>query len=331
MEKFSATNFDTACDVSVVLPCLNESKTVEVCIRKALGQFEQLGVRGEVVVADNGSVDGSQNLARAAGARVVNVPERGYGSALRHGIIEAKGRWVIMADADDSYGLDNLKPFIDELARGTELVMGNRFLGGIAPGAMPPLHRYLGNPILSMIGRIFFKAPCRDFHCGMRGFDRQSILSLKLRTSGMEYASEMLVRAVMEGLKIVEVPTTLSPDGRDRAPHLRTWRDGWRHLRFLLMYSPRWLFLYPGFLFTALGVIGVLVLGAKPVSIGVVHFGIQTQLICAGLLLAGQQLMWFALIAKVFAVRSGMHASDDRSNRWLTLLSVERCVIGGGQ
>jgi glycosyltransferase involved in cell wall biosynthesis len=317
-------------EVSVVLPCLNESKTIQVCIRKALSQFEVLGVKGEVVVADNGSVDESRALARAAGARVVDVEERGYGAAIRHGILAAQGRWIIMADADDSYALDNLKPFLVELEKGNELVMGNRFQGGIAKGAMPFLHRYVGNPILSMVGRILFKSQCRDFHCGMRGFDRQAVISLGLKTSGMEFASEMLVRAVMEGLRVVEVPTTLSPDGRDRAPHLRTWRDGWRHLRFLLLYSPRWLFLYPGLLFSILGSLGVLLLSVEAISVGSLQFGIQTQLISAGALLIGQQLVWFALIAKAFAVRSGMHSNDKRTDRWLNLLSVERCAIGGG-
>jgi hypothetical protein len=236
-----------------------------------------------------------------------------------------------MADGDDSYALDDLKPFLDELAKDNQLVIGNRFLGGIADGAMPFLHRRIGNPVLSAVGRIFFKVPCRDFHCGMRAFDRKAVLSLDLRTSGMEFASEMLVRASIEGFRISEVPTTLSPDGRDRAPHLRTWRDGWRHLRFLLLYSPRWLFFYPGIFLSFFGAMGVILLGTvATISLGAVQFGIQTQLLLAGALLVGQQLMWFAIIAKVVAVRNGLHRQDRRVDYWLSLLSVERCLLIGG-
>jgi glycosyltransferase involved in cell wall biosynthesis len=322
---------DDNLELSVVLPCLNEAKTIQVCVRKSLSQIKLLGIKGEVVVADNGSTDGSQGLARAAGARVVDVLERGYGSALRNGIEAAHGRWVIMADGDDSYALDDLKPFLDELAKDNQLVIGNRFLGGIADGAMPFLHRRIGNPVLSAVGRIFFKVPCRDFHCGMRAFDRKAVLSLDLRTSGMEFASEMLVRASMEGFRISEVPTTLSPDGRDRVPHLRTWRDGWRHLRFLLLYSPRWLFFYPGIFLSFFGALGVILLGTvATISLGAVQFGIQTQLLLAGALLVGQQLMWFAIIAKVVAVRNGLHRQDRRVDYWLSLLSVERCLLIGG-
>ncbi len=322
---------DDHLELSVLLPCLNEAKTIQVCVRKSLSQIKLLGIKGEVVVADNGSTDGSQGLARAAGARVIDVLERGYGSALRNGIEAAHGRWVIMADSDDSYALDDLKPFLDEMAKGNQLVIGNRFLGGIADGAMPFLHRRIGNPVLSAVGRIFFKVPCRDFHCGMRAFDRKAVLSLDLRTSGMEFASEMLVRASIEGFRISEVPTTLSPDGRDRAPHLRTWRDGWRHLRFLLLYSPRWLFFYPGIFLSFFGAMGVILLGTvATISLGAVQFGIQTQILLAGALLVGQQLMWFAIIAKVFAVRNGLHRQDRRVDYWLSLLSVERCLLIGG-
>jgi glycosyltransferase involved in cell wall biosynthesis len=230
-------------ELTVVLPCLNEAETLAVCIRKAKSSIASLGVDGEVVVADNGSTDGSQGIARDEGARVVDVPIRGYGAALMAGITEAQGTFVIMADADDSYDLSNLGPFLEALRGGADLVMGNRFAGGIEPGAMPALHRYLGNPVLTAIGRVLFRSPVRDFHCGIRGFRRDAIIGLDLRTTGMEFASEMVVKATLQKLAIVEVPTTLSPDGRSRPPHLRTWRDGWRHLRFLLLYSPRWLFL----------------------------------------------------------------------------------------
>ena len=233
-------------ELSIVLPCLNEAETIETCIRKALGFLRRSGVAGEVVVADNGSTDGSQEIGRRAGARVVHAPTRGYGGALMAGIEAAKGRYVVMGDADDSYDFSNLLPFVEKLREGYHLVMGNRFRGGIAQDAMPPLHRHIGNPVLTGIGRLLFSSPCGDFHCGLRGFDRDAILALRLQTTGMEFASEMVVRATLARLRITEVPTTLSPDGRSKPPHLRSWRDGWRHLRFLLLFSPRWLFLYPG-------------------------------------------------------------------------------------
>ena len=235
-------------ELSIVMPCLNEAETLATCIRKAQSFLSGAGIAGEVVIADNGSTDGSPGIAASLGARVVNVEAKGYGSALRGGIEAARGRFVIMGDADDSYDFAALTPFVERLRAGDQLVMGNRFRGGIAPGAMPSLHRYLGNPVLTSIGRLFFGSPCGDFHCGLRGFEREAILGLGLRTTGMEFASEMVVRATLDELRIVEVPTTLSKDGRNRPPHLRSWRDGWRHLRFLLMYSPRWLFLYPGLL-----------------------------------------------------------------------------------
>ena len=234
------------CELTILMPCLNEAETLDRCIVKARGYLARCGVAGEVLVADNGSTDGSQAIAEAAGARVVPIPERGYGSALIGGVRAARGRYVIMGDSDDSYDFSQLDLFVQQLRAGYQLVMGNRFKGGIMPGAMPPLHRYLGNPVLTAIGRIFFRSPCGDFHCGLRGFDRAAILSLDLQAPGMEFASEMVVKATIRKLRITEVPTTLSPDGRSRPPHLRSWRDGWRHLRFLLLFSPRWLFLYPG-------------------------------------------------------------------------------------
>src|SRR5208337_2449132 len=235
-----------AVELSIVMPCLNEAETLATCIRKAQSYLSRSGVSGEIVIGDNGSTDGSQQIASSLGARVIPVPIRGYGAALYGAISAAEGRYCIMGDADDSYDFDNLDAFVCKLREGYDLVMGNRFQGGILPGAMPPLHRYLGNPVLTGIGRLFFRSPVGDFHCGLRAFRKEAIERLDLRTLGMEFASEMVVKATAFGLRITEIPTTLSPDGRARTPHLRTWRDGWRHLRFLLLYSPRWLFLYPG-------------------------------------------------------------------------------------
>lgn len=235
----TAVSSPSTCELSFVMPCLDEAETVGICVAKARRFLTDHGIDGEVVVADNGSTDGSQRIAQEAGARLIDVAEHGYGAALRAGFRAAQGRFIIMGDADDSYDFSAVMPFVEELRRGKELVMGNRFRGGIQHGAMPMLHRYIGNPVLSMIGRLFFSAPCGDFHCGLRGLRREAIERLDLRTTGMELASEMVVKATLQGLAITEVPTTLAPAGRSRAPHLRTWRDGWRHLRFLLLYSPR--------------------------------------------------------------------------------------------
>src|SRR5258706_132223 len=243
------------CDLTILMPCLNEARTLPTCIRKAQAWLRGSGLEGEVVVADNGSTDGSQQIAIGLGARIVHVAERGYGSALRGGIDAARGRYIIMGDADDSYDFTHLEAFIAGLERGYDFVIGNRFLGGIQPGAMPPLHRYLGNPALTFIGRTLFGGYCHDFHCGLRGFRREAALRLHLQSPGMEFASEMIVKALIHRFRLTEVPTTLAPDGRGRPPHMRSWRDGWRHLRFYLMLSPRALFLYPG---AALFMLGVL-------------------------------------------------------------------------
>jgi glycosyltransferase involved in cell wall biosynthesis len=266
-------------ELTILMPCLDEALTVETCIQKARAYLNKRGIAGEVLIADNGSSDGSQNLATAAGARVIQVKDKGYGAALIGGIQAAKGRFVIMGDADDSYDFTDLDAFVDGLRRGFKLVMGNRFQGGIRPGAMPLLNRYLGNPALSFIGRSLFSSPIGDFHCGMRGFDRQAILALHLRSSGMEFASEMVIKASLARLKIAEVPTTLSPDGRQRAPHLRPWRDGWRHLRFMLLRSPQWLFLYPGLVVAVLGLLGAALLTWQPIRIpGVLTLDINALL-----------------------------------------------------
>src|SRR5271170_4002358 len=235
------------------MPCLNEAETVATCVRKAMGFLAASGISGEVLVADNGSTDGSQRLAEEAGARVVPISDKGYGNALMGGIVAARGKYIIMGDADDSYDFTNLMPFVEQLRAGADLVMGNRFAGGIKPGAMPWLHRYLGNPVLTTLGRWFFKSPCRDFHCGLRGFNRAAILGLDLQALGMEFASEMVVKATVHGLRVAEVPVTLWPDGRSRSPHLRSCHDGWRHLRFLLLFSPRSLFFYPGAVMALVG------------------------------------------------------------------------------
>ncbi|MBV9269186.1 MAG: glycosyltransferase family 2 protein, partial [Acidobacteriaceae bacterium] len=284
-----------ALDVSIVLPCLNEAETLEACVRQALAAIEASGVAGEVVVADNGSSDGSQGIAIRSGARVVDVPVRGYGAALMAGIEAARGQYVLMADADGSYNFSHLPRFIHALRNGADLVMGNRFRGGIEPGAMPFLHRYLGNPVLSFLGRLFFRAPVGDFHCGIRAFDRTAIRRLHLTTTGMEFASEMVVKASLEGLRIAEVPTTLTPDGRSRPPHLRTWRDGWRHLRFLLLYSPRWLFLYPGILLMLLGIAIAAWLIPGERTVGHVTFGIDTLAYALGCILVGFHACVFAV------------------------------------
>lgn len=309
--------------LSVVLPCLNEAETLEVCVRKAQACIARMGMQGEVIVADNGSTDGSQVIAERLGARVVDISIRGYGAALQGGIEAARGRFIIMADADDSYDLADLEPFIGKLREGYDLVMGNRFRGGIAPGAMPPLHRYLGNPVLTALGRLFFRSAIRDFHCGMRGFRRDAILSLELRTTGMEFASEMIAKAALHGLRVTEVPTTLARDGRSRPPHLRSWRDGWRHLRFLLLYSPKYLFLLPGILLLLAGLIGGSLLMAGPVTVGGVRFDVNTMLYCAAATILGSQLMLFWTFAEIFAMGEGLLPSDPKLVRAFDYITLE--------
>ena len=314
-------------ELTILMPCLNEAETLAVCIGKASDFLARTGIAGEVLVADNGSTDGSQEIAERAGARVVDIAEKGYGAALAGGIAAARGRYVIIGDADDSYDFANLDAFVEKLRAGTALVMGNRFKGGIAPGAMPWHHRYIGNPVLSFLGRLFFRARASDFHCGLRGFDRQAIIDLNLRTTGMEFASEMLVKATLSGLRIAEVPTTLEPDGRSRAPHLRSFRDGWRHLRFLLLFSPRWLFLYPGLLLLMLGLfVGTLVIRG-PVRIGpTLELDINTFLAAAMCILLGLQSVSFALIGRRFASRYGFIPKSETFDRILEALTLERVL-----
>jgi glycosyltransferase involved in cell wall biosynthesis len=314
-------------ELTILMPCLNEAETVGACIDKALGFLRRAGVDGEVLVADNGSTDGSRQIAQDKGARVLQVPERGYGAALRGGIAAARGRFIIMGDADDSYDFAELDAFLAELRRGADLVMGNRFKGEVKAGAMPALHRWLGNPLLSFIGRLFFKIKVHDFHCGLRGFNAQTIRGLELRTAGMEYASEMVVRAALEGLKVVEVATTLSPDGRSRPPHLRTWRDGWRHLKFLLTYSPRWLFLYPGIIFLAMGLAVAVLLFPGPLWLGGVGFENKTFIAGCLCLLVGVQSITFSLLVRRYASRQGYLPRHRRYANFLDNLTLERLAL----
>lgn len=311
------------------MPCLNEAKTLEVCIRRALDTLQAHGIRGEVVIGDNGSTDGSQAIARALGARVVDVPTRGYGAALLGAFAAARGKYVIMGDSDASYDFGEIPAFLEKLRAGYALVMGNRFLGGIKPGAMPWKNRHIGNPVLSGIGRLFFRIPVGDFHCGLRAFDRAAIDKLDLRSTGMELASEMVVKAQLHGLKLTEVPATLSPDGRDRPPHLRPWRDGWRHLRFLLLYSPRWLFLYPGAALMIIGAIIHALLLPGPMKIGAATLDIHTLLYGGAMILVGAQGVFFAVLSKIFAITEGLLPEPTGYQRFFQRVQMEHGVIFG--
>jgi glycosyltransferase involved in cell wall biosynthesis len=315
--------------VTILMPCLNEAETLAFCVRQAVAALRDNNVTGEVVVADNGSTDGSQKIASDEGARVVNVPTRGYGAALIAGIEAARGKYVLMADADASYHFEHLPRFLPKLNEGYDLVMGNRFSGSIESGAMPPLHRYLGNPVLSAIGRIFFRIPVRDFHCGLRAFRRDAILSLNLRTTGMEFASEMVVKSSLAGLRMTEVPTTLSPDGRSRPPHLRSWRDGWRHLRFLLLFSPRWLFLYPGVITFFVGLLISLWLLPGPQTIGRWTFDVDTLTYSLGLVLIGAHISVFAVSARVFGTQEGFLPPNPKFERIFNYVNLEVGLLFG--
>jgi glycosyltransferase involved in cell wall biosynthesis len=315
-------------EVTVLLPCLNEAETVATCVHKALKSLADLGVDGEVVVSDNGSTDGSQGLASRAGARVVHAPRRGYGEALLAGIAAARGRYVIMADADDSYDLSNLGPFVAELRAGHDVVMGNRFRGGIAPGAMPALHRYVGNPALSRLGRLLFGLDgVHDFHCGIRGFHRDRIRALNLCMPGMEFASELVVRAAISGYDMTEVPTTLRPDGRSRPPHLRTWRDGWRHLRFLLVFAPRRTLVWPGFVIFLLGLVGTAALATGARRIASVEFDVDALVYTCLAVLVGAQVLLFGGFAELYGHFEGLVRR--KPDRWVRWLSFERCIVLG--
>lgn len=319
-------------ELTIVMPCLNEAETLAACIQKARLGLERAGVRGEILVADNGSTDGSVALAEKLGARVVHVKEKGYGSALRGGIEAARGKWIIMGDADDSYDFSRIEGFVQKFREQYDLVMGCRLPSGggtIQPGAMPWKNRWLGNPVLSLIGRVFFKCPARDFHCGLRGFTREAYHKMELKTTGMEFASEMVIKATLKSLRIAEVPITLHPDGRSRPPHLKPWRDGWRHLRFMLIYSPRWLFLVPGLVLSVLGGGVGAVLALMPIHLGRIELSIGTLAVAGASVVIGVQLVAFAFFSKVFAIGEGLLPQDPKLSRMFKAFTLEKGICLG--
>ncbi len=313
-------------ELTILMPCLNEELTIGNCVKIARGFIERNGLDGEVLVADNGSTDDSKKIAKLEGARVIDVEKPGYGSALFGGIKAARGKYIIMGDADLSYDFSKLEIFIEKLRCGADLVMGNRFKGGIEKGAMPRLHKYLGNPVLSFIGRLVFNIPVGDFHCGLRGFSREKILGLNLVSPGMEFASEMVVKSSLSNLSIVEIPTTLSKDGRDRPPHLNSWQDGWRHLRFLLLFSPRWLLFYPGLFIFLISLIGFIMLDNGPINIADIVFDINTQIVCSATLFLGFQLILVAIILKSIGTSYNVLPVNYLNQRIVKLLTFERCL-----
>lgn len=318
-----------ALTLTIVLPCLNEAETLGSCIAEAFQALRDAMIDGEVVVADNGSTDRSHAIAEQLGARVVPVEGKGYGRALQAGIAAARGRYILMGDADGSYDFSHAGRFVAKLAEGFDLVMGNRFAGGIEPGAMPWKNRHIGNPLLSGIGRLFFRCPVRDFHCGLRAFSKAAYERLELRTGGMEFASEMVIKATLLGLRMTEIPTVLRRDGRNRPPHLRPWRDGWRHLRFMLLFSPRWLFLLPGLALIAVGSVLGAWLMRGPIHLGAVTFDIHTLFFAAMAVLIGFQSVAFAVFTKVFAIQSGLLPADPKFQRWFDWLNLERGLAAG--
>ena len=321
-----------AIELTIVMPCLNEAETLAACIQKARLGLERAGVQGEVLVADNGSTDDSVGIAEKAGARVVRVTEKGYGSALRGGIAAARGKWVIMGDADDSYDFSNIQGFVQKFREGNDLVMGCRLPSGggtISPGAMPWKNRWIGNPALSFIGRLFFHCPARDFHCGLRGFTVAAVRQLELKTRGMEFASEMVIKATLKSLRISEVPITLHPDGRSRPPHLKPWRDGWRHLRFMLLFSPRWLFIWPGLVLSLLGLVLAVPLTIGPVNIGQVQFNTNTLLVAGMMLIIGFQVLFFGVFTKLYCVAAGLQPESKHITMLLRGFSLERGILAG--
>jgi glycosyltransferase involved in cell wall biosynthesis len=327
--KSTASTPSTAVEVSIVMPCLNEAETLARCIGHAQTAVKKGGYSAEIIVADNGSTDGSQRIGRELGATVIDVPRRGYGSALIGGIDAAHGRFVVIGDADDSYDFEAIAPLIDKLREGYDLVVGNRFMGGIEPGAMPWSHRWVGNPALTLISRIFFNAPVGDTHCGLRALTKDAYERMRLRATGMEFASEMVIKASLKGMRITEVAVTLRPDGRSRPPHLRTWRDGWRHLRFMLLFSPRWLFLYPGLALFAVGAILSALLISGPLHVAGVRLDIHTLLVAGFLSLIGYQLVLFAVFTKIFAIRMGFHPPHPVLLRVFKFVNLEVGVLAG--
>ena len=316
-------------DVSIVMPCLNEALTLERCIDQAMEALRVHGLNGEVIISDNGSTDGSQEIALRKGARLINATKRGYGFALQEGIGQARGRYVMMGDADCSYDFGHVNRFVSKLDEGYDLVMGNRFLGGIKPGAMPWKNRFIGNPILSLIGRVLFGSPAGDFHCGLRAFRKEAYEKMALRTGGMEFASEMVIKATMMKLRISEIPTTLSPDGRDRPPHLRPWRDGWRHLRFMFLFSPKWLFFVPGVFLMLIGAILTGLILPGPLRLGGVTLDLNTLLFSSFAIIIGFQSVAFSIMAKTFAVQNGLMPSDPMSDRIMRFVSMEKGLVTG--
>jgi len=320
---------DTPIELSIIMPCLNEAETLEPCIRKAMAYLHRANIRGEVVIGDNGSTDGSQKIALACGARVVKIEQRGYGSALYGATLASRGKFIIMGDSDDSYDFSNLDPFVAKLREGCDLVMGNRFAGGIKPGAMPWKNRYIGNPILSAIGRLFFRSPAKDFHCGLRAYSRDAFTRMDLRTTGMEFASEMIIKATLERMKIAEVPTTLSPDGRSRPPHLRPYRDGWRHLRFMLLYSPTWLFLFPGLALMLVGLAGTALLEQDSIQLSHAHLGLDTLIYLAFMSVCGYQSVLFAVLSRIFAIEQHLYPASPGYRHIFRFINLERGLIVG--
>lgn len=317
-------------ELTLLMPCLNEAETLGACVDEAVRSLREQGITGEVVVADNGSTDGSQEIATRAGARVVAVTQKGYGHALRGGIAAARGRVILMGDSDGSYDFTHAGRFLAKIREGWDIVMGNRFAGGIQPGAMPWKNRYIGNPILSGIGQLFFRCPVRDFHCGLRAFTKDAYQRLDLRTGGMEFASEMVIKATLFKFRVTEIPTTLRPDGRSRPPHLRPWRDGWRHLRFMLLFSPRWLFLQPGLILIGTGLLLGAFLVRGPVHLGAVTLDVHTLFFAAMAVLIGFQSVCFAVFTKVFAIQSALLPPDDTFERWFHWINLERGLAVGG-
>jgi glycosyltransferase involved in cell wall biosynthesis len=319
-------------ELTILMPCLNEAETLARCLEKAKLGLERSGVRGEIVVADNGSTDGSQAIAEEAGVRLVPVKEKGYGSALIGGVHAAAGRWIIMGDADDSYDFSDLNGFVKKFQAGDELIMGCRLpVGGgtIMPGAMPWKNRWIGNPVLSFIGRLFFKCPAHDFHAGLRGFTKTAFEKMELQTTGMEFASEMVIKSTLKRLKISEVPITLHKDGRSRPPHLKPWRDGWRHLRFMLLFSPRWLFLVPGLLLSAFGFVLAAVLSFQDIKIGGIVLNVGTLAVASMTVIVGFQLVAFAFFTKVFAIGAGLLPDDPKLTRIFKVFTLEKGLLLG--
>jgi hypothetical protein len=315
--------------VSAVMPCLNEEETLAFCIKKAQDAFKKLGIAGEVVVADNGSTDSSVQIAEELGARVVHQSEKGYGAALMAGIEGAHGKIVVMGDSDDSYDWSSIGDFVRKIEEGNDLVMGNRFRGGIEKGAMPWHHRYFGNPVLSAIARLYCKAPIGDFHCGMRAFTKEGYSRMNLQTKGMEFASEMIVSATRNNLKIAEIPTKLYPDKRSRPPHLRSFRDGWRHLKFLMTYAPDHVLLWPGFLLLLPGLLLMALLCAGPTTVGSFYMGAHFLALGCMMTMLGASALTLWMLSKRVMIYKHPSQQAGLGAGILNALTLERQLILG--